>query len=81
MFDEKQIVADSNEREMIGAREVIIGSKDIIENLNVCLHLDNINAAIIFSKGSSKYRLHKYAIEKGNLSLAWNFRLNTISIH
>ena len=80
MFDSFQKQVDSNEREMIGAREVIIGSKDIIKNSNISLHLDNINAAIIFEKGSSKFRLHKYAIEMDNLSIAWNFKLNTIAI-
>ena len=80
MLDEDQKVTDSNEREMIGARELIVGSQKIIKNSNFVLHLENINAAIIFSKGSSKFRLHKYALEIDNLSIAWNFNLKTVAI-
>ena len=79
-FFDFEIATDSNEREILAARELIIGSKSIIANSNFVLHLDNLNAAEIFLKGSPKYRLHKYAIEVDNLSIDWNFRLSTIGI-
>ena len=75
-----EMSSDSNEREMLGARELINGSKSIIENANVLLYLDNINAASIFMKGSPKYRLNKYAIELDNLSMKWNFKLTAVGI-
>ena len=37
---------------MIGAREIMVGARKLVQNSNVLLHLDNMNAAIIFSKGS-----------------------------
>ena len=38
MFDHQQVAVDSNEREMIGAREIMVGSRKIVQNSNVLLH-------------------------------------------
>ena len=54
---------------MIGGRELILSSLDMIRNSEVVIHFDNTNAALIFQKGSPKFRLHKYAIEMDDLTL------------
>ena len=80
MFTYSEMMTDSNEREMIAARELCIGSKAIIQNSVISLHTDNMNSAIILMKGSPKHRLHKYAIELDDLSLKWNFKIQPIGI-
>ena len=80
MFNTFQIETDSNEREMIGGKRLIMSAEGILRNSNVTLHFDNTNAAIIYGKGSPKFRLQKYAIDIDNLSLQWNFQLNTVAI-
>ena len=79
-FTAAEMAVDSNEREMLAARELIVGSVSNFKNKNVLLHLDNLNAAKIFMKGSPKYRLQKYANEMDNLSIEWKFNLTTIGI-
>ena len=74
------IAADSNEREMFTGRELLLGCKDLVKGSNIVLHFDNMNAATIFSKGSPKHRLHKYALEMDELALKWDFRLNPVWI-
>ena len=44
------------------------------------IHFDNVNAATIFTKGSSKFRLQKYATEMDDLAMNWNFTLETVAI-
>ena len=45
---------------MISGREVIKAAKELVENNVLTIHFDNINAATIFKKGSTKFRLHRY---------------------
>ena len=80
MFDYAEIATDSNEREMLAARDLILGSKEVIQNSVLTLHMDNMNAATIFSKGSPKPRLHRYATEIDKLSILWNFKFQPVSI-
>ena len=54
-------VADSNERELLAAIELITACAELLRNSVFMLHFDNLNAAIICSKGSSKYRPHSLA--------------------
>ena len=80
MFTCVEMETDRNEREMIGGKRLILASKPLMCNSNVTLHFDNQNAAIIFGKGSPKFRLQKIAVEVDDLSLAWNFKLSTVHI-
>jgi len=60
-------IADSNERELLAAIELLTACLDLIQHRTVTLHFDNLNAAIICGKGSPKYRLHSYALRIANL--------------
>ena len=55
-------------------------TKELLKNSVVTLHFDNNNAAIIYGKGSPKFRLQKYAVEIDDLCLKWKFQLNTVQI-
>jgi hypothetical protein len=52
---------DSNERELLAALELILGCAEVLRNTVFTLHFDNMNAAGILEKGSSKFRLQNYA--------------------
>ena len=80
MFDRREMLADSNERELIAARELIIGSLRILENSVFTIHTDNLNSAIILSKGSPKPRLQKYALEIDNICMQYNFTIQPVGI-
>ena len=54
---------DSNERELLGCSELIFGSVNMLKGKSLTLHFDNENAAKVLSKGSSKIRLHQYALK------------------
>ena len=80
MFNLEEISTDSNEREMIGGRQLILSSLDLVKNSEIVIHFDNMNAALIYMKGSPKYRLQKYAIEMDDLALKYNCSLKTSTI-
>ena len=71
---------NSNERELIAARQLIVGSLHLLKNSVLTLHTDNINSSIILAKGSPKYRLHKYAAEIDSLCIKFNIKLQPIAI-
>ena len=53
-FDYAEMATDSNEREMLAARDLLVGSKNVVKNSNLALHIDNMNAATIFQKAVQK---------------------------
>jgi len=59
-YDEQ--AADSNERELLAAVELLMGCSRFLENMVFTLHFDNMNAATIVEKGSGKFRLQNYAM-------------------
>ena len=71
---------DSNERELLAARQLISGSVKLLKNKSVTLHFDNLNASIICKKGSTKYRLNKHALFIDKICRDYNIRLNTVWI-
>jgi hypothetical protein len=71
---------DSNERELIAAVELILGCLQYIKNSNFTLHFDNMNAAGVLEKGSSKFRLQNYAIYIANICQKNNIILKTVWI-
>ena len=75
-----EVKSDSNEREMIGGLNLVYGSKDFLKNQSLTLHFDNENAVKIFMKGSSKIRLHEYAIKMDNFCRENNIELNAVAI-
>ena len=66
MFTQEEIITDINEREMISGRELLIASEELIKNKYVTLHFDNLNAAVIYGKGSTK--LAQIFLENWNIS-------------
>jgi hypothetical protein len=68
-------VTDSNERKLMAAVHLIDNCAEMFANCSLTVHFDNMNAAAICTKGSSKIRLQKYAetvlnlCEKSNISL------------
>lgn len=79
-LSESQKSADSNEREMIGGLNLVFGSKLFLENQCLTLHFDNENAVKIFKKGSSKFRLHNYALRMAKFCMVNNIELNPVAI-
>ena len=71
---------DSNEREMKAVLELLFGSKTLLTNKCVTLHVDNENVAIIMKKGSGKMRFHHYALSVFNFCKENNITLNVVSI-
>ena len=80
MLNELEIRSDSNEREIIAAKETLFGSKNEIRNKIVTIHLDNSNAAKILEKGSTKLRLHEHAIQVDNFCIHNNIELRSVNI-
>ena len=80
MFTASEIATDSNERELIGAKELLLGSKKVIENSVFVLHLDNLNAATVLEQGSNKYRLQQYALLFDKLCREWGVELRPVWI-
>ena len=80
MFTLKEISTDSNEREMIGVKELLIGSEQVIKNTVCVLHVDNMNVATILEKGSNKYRLHETSLFVHKLCSLWGVELRPVWI-
>jgi len=73
-------VTDSNERELLGAIELLTTCLDMLRNRRLTLHFDNLNAAVICEKGSPKFRLHAYALRIADLCLKHNIQFKPIWI-
>jgi hypothetical protein len=71
---------DSNERELLAAVELLLGCASILRNTVFTLHFDNMNAAGVLEKGSSKFRLQNYAVFAYNICRQYNIRLKTVWI-
>jgi hypothetical protein len=71
---------DSNERELLAAVELLLGCASILRNNVFTLHFDNMNAAGVLEKGSSKFRLQNYAVFVYNICRQYNIRLKTVWI-
>jgi hypothetical protein len=71
---------DSNERELLAAIELILGCAEVLRNTVFTLHFDNMNAAGILEKGSSKFRLQNYAKFCFNICRDYNITLKTVWI-
>ncbi len=80
MLKKEEISLDSNERELIGALHLITSNLSFLKNSCFTLHLDNENAHLILKKGSTKPRLHRYAIDIHELCLKNNITLFTVGI-
>ena len=80
MLYEFEISTDSNERELLAAKNSIIGFGEFLRKNCVTIHLDNLNAAEILRKGSTKYRLHKYALQVDDFCLKNEIILNSVNI-
>ena len=76
MLNEHEKLTDSNERELIAAKDTIFGLYPRLKGSCVTIHLDNLNASNILRKGSSKLRLHKYALQVDDVCMR-----NGITIH
>ena len=63
MLRPKEITVDSNERELLAGLETVYACKDLLKGSVLTLHFDNQNAARILKIGSSKQRLHEYALK------------------
>ena len=71
---------DSNERELLAAVELILGCLPYLKNKILTLHFDNMNAAGVIEKGSSKFRLQNYALYISNLCHAHNICIRPVWI-
>ena len=71
---------DSNEREMLAAYCLISSSVGLLQNKTVVLHMDNLNASNICLKGSSKFKLKKYAIKISDICQQFSINLQTVWI-
>jgi hypothetical protein len=60
-LDFAERATDSNERELLAALHVLISCLPVLKGKTITLHMDNINAVAICSKGSPKPRLQAYA--------------------
>ena len=79
-FNQFERMYDSNERELIAARHLIAGSIKLLKGKSATLHFDNLNASIICSKGSSKFRLHRHALYINEICRKYNIELKTVWI-
>lgn len=80
MFTKGEIKTDSNFREMIGVKELLIGSENVIKNSIFVLYTDNMNVATILKNGSNKYRLHEIALFIDKLCSLWGVTLRPVWI-
>jgi hypothetical protein len=71
---------DSNERELLGAVELLLGCLQFVKNSVFTLHFDNLNAATILEKGSQKFRLQNYAVYIANICKQYNIELRPVWI-
>jgi hypothetical protein len=72
--------SDSNERELLAAVELLFSCANFLKNNAITLHFDNLNAATIVEKGSSKFRLQSYAILIEKICSQYNIDLNAVWI-
>ena len=79
-FFKKKIEKDSNEREILAAKETIFGAKSILKHSVFTLHVDNSTTCKIISKGSSKLRLHLHALQIDNFCLDNDIKLKCVNI-
>ena len=80
MLNSYEIKKDSNERELIAAKETIFGAVKMLKNSTLTIHFDNSTAAKVMSKGSSKLRLQTHALQMDNFCLEHNIKLNCVNI-
>jgi hypothetical protein len=72
--------ADSNERELIAAVNLLESCGRLFNNSVMTLHFDNMNAATICRKGSPKIRLQKYAEKIANIACENSLKINPVWI-
>ena len=80
MFTPDEMFTDSNERELMGVKALISGSRETIQDSVLSLQLDSLNAVTIIQNGSNKYRLQKYALHIENLCREWRVKLRPVWI-
>ena len=80
MLRPKEISVDSNERELLAGLETVYACKDLLKGSVLTLHFDNQNAAKILKIGSSKPRLHEYALKMSDFCSTYSIVLNTVAI-
>jgi len=77
-FLEKYV--DSNERELLAARHMLLSCGPFLCNSVLTCHFDNDNAAIICTKGSGKPRLQRYAVDIADLCDKFNICFRAVWI-
>jgi RNase H-like domain found in reverse transcriptase len=75
-----EMAVDSNERELLAAVELISACAELLQNSSFTLHFDNMNAAIICAKESSKFRLQGYATRIADLCEKYSIKLAPVWI-
>ena len=80
MLTPKEQEIDSNERELIAAKETVFGALSILKDSNLTIHFDNSTASKIAWKGSSKLRLQRHALQIDDFCLEHNIKLNCVNI-
>jgi hypothetical protein len=79
-FTPYESAKDSNERELIGIELIVKCMTEKLERTVITLHTDNMNAAVICTKGSTKPRLNKYAVAIAKLAQSKSVKINVIWI-
>jgi len=79
-LDYAERAVDSNERELLAAVQLLRSCGRYWSGLTVTLYFDNMNAAIITTKGSQKPRLQKYAVQIFELTQKLKIELHAIWI-
>ncbi len=74
-LDYAERAADSNERKMLAACQLLQSCGSFWKNSVLTLYFDNMNVAPICKKGSSKPRLQKYARYISDLCLDFKIKL------
>ena len=80
MLTEREKSFDSNEREIIGVKELFLGSLNFLKNSRIIMHVDNENVEKIVKKGSGKIRLHNHALEIHKFCRDYNINLDVVAI-
>ena len=80
MLLENEKAMDSNERELMAVKGLIYGSKSMLSNNCLTVHVDNQNVETVLRKGSGKIRLHRYATEIFDFCIKNSIELNVVSI-
>jgi hypothetical protein len=79
-LDYAERAVDSNERELLAAVQLLKSCEQFLQNTQLTLHFDNMNASIICKKGSPKPRLQKYANKILDLCESVNCNFNAVWI-